>query len=96
MLKTSQNHQFFIKFQDGLFWLTKNLNVIKGYEQAILTPNHLEFYRLYQSAFKVDQVDSGKLESGQAALELANHIGCTIVQKGLHDVVTNGEECKYE
>ncbi|MCP9258277.1 ATP-dependent (S)-NAD(P)H-hydrate dehydratase [Dirofilaria immitis] len=46
---------------DGLFLLAKNLDIIQGYEQAILTPNHSEFSRLYQSAFKIDKIDRGKL-----------------------------------
>uniref|UniRef100_A0A0R3RWI4 ATP-dependent (S)-NAD(P)H-hydrate dehydratase n=1 Tax=Elaeophora elaphi TaxID=1147741 RepID=A0A0R3RWI4_9BILA len=81
---------------DGLFLLSKNLNIIRGYEQAILTPNHSEFNRLYQSAFKVSKIDKGKIESGEAAWELANHAGCTILQKGPHDVITNGEELYRE
>lgn len=72
--------------------LAKNLNIIQGYDQAILTPNHSEFNRLYQSAFKVDKIDKAKIESGEAARKLANHTGCTILQKGPHDVITNGEE----
>uniref|UniRef100_A0A0N4TS23 ATP-dependent (S)-NAD(P)H-hydrate dehydratase n=1 Tax=Brugia pahangi TaxID=6280 RepID=A0A0N4TS23_BRUPA len=81
---------------DGLFFLAKNLNIISGYEQAILTPNHSEFNRLYQSAFKVDKIDRAKVESGEAAWELASHIGCTILQKGPHDVITNGEKLYRE
>lgn len=72
--------------------LAKNLSIVQGYEQAILTPNHAEFNRLYQSVFKVDQVDRTKIDSGEAAWELANQTGCTILQKGPHDVITNGEE----
>uniref|UniRef100_A0A7I4NJV0 ATP-dependent (S)-NAD(P)H-hydrate dehydratase n=1 Tax=Brugia malayi TaxID=6279 RepID=A0A7I4NJV0_BRUMA len=81
---------------DGLFFLAKNLNIISGYEQAILTPNHSEFNRLYQSAFKVDKIDRAKVESGEAAWELASHIGCTILQKGPRDVITNGEKLYRE
>ncbi|VDN07673.1 unnamed protein product [Thelazia callipaeda] len=60
---------------DGLFFLAKNINAIRGYEQAILTPNHSEFVRLYHSAFKTNQIEKGKIQSGEAARELAGYIG---------------------
>jgi ATP-dependent NAD(P)H-hydrate dehydratase len=33
---------------DGLFILTYDLSLIKGYTKCILTPNYMEFKRLYE------------------------------------------------
>ncbi len=37
---------------DGLWHLTNNPGVIKGYRRAVLTPNALEFSRLVHSVLK--------------------------------------------
>lgn len=40
----------FISFvQDGLSMVTKNPKIIHGYKKAILTPNAVEFDRLFSS-----------------------------------------------
>lgn len=78
--------------QDALFLLASKLSLVKGYPKAILTPNFPEFTRLYQHAFGVDEIDSEKRHSGEAANMLAKHLGCTIFQKGATDIITDGKQ----
>uniref|UniRef100_A0A0M3I5H1 ATP-dependent (S)-NAD(P)H-hydrate dehydratase n=1 Tax=Ascaris lumbricoides TaxID=6252 RepID=A0A0M3I5H1_ASCLU len=77
---------------DALFLLASKLSLVKGYPKAILTPNFPEFTRLYQHAFGVDEIDSEKRHSGEAANMLAKHLGCTIFQKGATDIITDGKQ----
>lgn len=72
--------------------MSKKLEIIKGYKKAILTPNFPEFGRLYEAAFNGTKAVEEKLKSGEAAKELANHLGCTVFQKGSKDIITDGAE----
>lgn len=47
---------------DGLYILNKNLWLVKGYKNAILTPNKAEFGRL-AAALNIDLEKSGKSET---------------------------------
>lgn len=51
--------KFFI-FQDGLFLVTNNLDLVSGYALAVLTPNVNEYKRLVQKVLssEVDDVDA--------------------------------------
>lgn len=67
---------------DGLFLVQNNPSVIKGYKQAVLTPNVMEFKRLKSS---VGLSESSTLE------ELCQAFGgLTIVEKGGVDHISNG------
>lgn len=70
---------------DGL-WLVKNqLDLIKGYDNTILTPNVIEFGRLCEAAGVSKE---GKPED--KCRELAEKLNVTIVQKGSKDYISNG------
>jgi len=72
---------------DGIFALTAEPKLIAGYEQAILTPNIVEFSRLYSAV-------TGKKSSNQSneVQELSLALGnVTIVKKGEEDVIANGK-----
>lgn len=80
---------------DGLFFIGKRLDIIRGYSKAILTPNFPEFERLYEAAFSGKKIDQEKLKNGEAANELARELGCTIFQKGGADIIANGSEVQF-
>ncbi|BDA48641.1 ATP-dependent (S)-NAD(P)H-hydrate dehydratase [Coccomyxa sp. Obi] len=69
---------------DGLYIVTKNLDLVKGYPHAILTPNKNEYQRL-ASALDIDIEQEGHLEKIAKALD-----GPTLVRKGAVDGITNG------
>lgn len=76
--------------------LASKLHLINRYSKAILTPNYPEFTRLYSMAFNVEAVDDEKRRSGEAARELAQHLGITIFQKGIVDIITDGtKSCRF-
>lgn len=62
---------------DGLFLLSQNLNVIKDYSGVVLTPNIMEFERL----FGKDGIDF------EAKMNEIGTVGKTILQKGLSDKI---------
>lgn len=39
----------FVSLQDGLWLVAKEPSVIQGYQRGILTPNFMEFTRLYEA-----------------------------------------------
>ncbi|KAJ5112422.1 hypothetical protein N7532_000467 [Penicillium argentinense] len=90
----------FILDADGLLIVTEDPNLIKGYKECILTPNVVEFGRLAKAlGVKVaSQVDIAKDGNGDktskesdACEELSKALGgVTILQKGPHDVISNG------
>lgn len=73
---------------DGLFALNTDLDVLKGYKKAILTPNVVEFGRLHEKVLGTE------IRDGEASLrELAKKLdGVTIVKKGSSDMICNGDE----
>ncbi|KAJ6249656.1 atp-dependent (s)-nad(p)h-hydrate dehydratase family member [Anaeramoeba flamelloides] len=73
---------------DGLWAVKNNLGCIQGYRNAILTPNHPEFVRLYKNAFACDP-NMENLE--QSVQKLSNKLGnVTILKKGRIDFISNG------
>lgn len=89
----------FVLDADGLLVVTEDPSLIKGYKECILTPNVVEFGRLAK-ALGVDtpsQADIGKeggdktSKESDACQQLSNALGgVTILQKGPHDVISNG------
>ena len=73
---------------DGLHFVNQNLSLVQGYPKAILTPNAVEFVRLYTSAIGSD---AGNRSVPDRSAELANKLGnVTLLVKGPSDIVTNG------
>lgn len=90
----------FVLDADGLLIVTEDPNLIKGYKECILTPNVVEFGRLAKalgvkvaSQADVAQEGNGDKTSKESAAceELSKALGgVTILQKGPHDVISNG------
>ena len=85
---------------DGLWHLTNNPNVIKGYKKAVLTPNAMEFSRLVHSVLKRGAVPPTVHPDPQVVLEVSQALGgVTIVHKGSFDMISNGkftEKCNED
>ncbi|XP_077199875.1 ATP-dependent (S)-NAD(P)H-hydrate dehydratase isoform X3 [Paroedura picta] len=82
---------------DGLWLLAQQPSLIQGYPRAILTPNAMEFSRLYEAVLR-DPVDSN--DHHGCVLRLSQALGnVTIVQKGERDLISDGEKvlvCSHE
>ena len=76
---------------DGLWHLTNNPNVIRGYKKAVLTPNAMEFSRLIHSVLHRGDVPPHVHPDPEAVAEVCQALGgVTIVHKGSVDVISNG------
>ncbi|CAH1777192.1 unnamed protein product [Owenia fusiformis] len=74
---------------DGLFLITEQPEIVQGYGKAILTPNIVEFERLYSKVIGHPLDKSISAEDNTKELsEAMGHV--TIVQKGPQDIITNG------
>ncbi|XP_042313420.1 ATP-dependent (S)-NAD(P)H-hydrate dehydratase isoform X3 [Sceloporus undulatus] len=82
---------------DGLWLIAQQPSIIQGYPRAILTPNAMEFSRLYEAMLR-DPVDSN--DHHGCLLRLCQVLGnLTIVQKGERDLISDGEKvlvCSHE
>ncbi|KAN0019025.1 hypothetical protein ACTFIV_008062 [Dictyostelium citrinum] len=75
---------------DALRLICDNLEIIKGYDKAILTPNFVEFKSLSDSVKKMTGDTSNNLLKPE---QIANSLGnITIVQKGKEDIITDGNQ----
>uniref|UniRef100_UPI00398ECBC4 ATP-dependent (S)-NAD(P)H-hydrate dehydratase isoform X2 n=1 Tax=Pristiophorus japonicus TaxID=55135 RepID=UPI00398ECBC4 len=73
---------------DGLWVIVEEPSVIHGYAKAILTPNVVEFTRLYNAVLK-SPVDASDHQG--MLLQLSQALGnVTIVQKGQKDLISDG------
>ncbi len=54
-----ENNKHMVLDADGLYIVTKNLELVKGYKNCILTPNKAEFERLAKQ-LDVDLEDKGR------------------------------------
>ncbi|KAA8650531.1 hypothetical protein EYZ11_002096 [Aspergillus tanneri] len=91
----------FVLDADGLLLVTEDPDLVKGYKECILTPNVNEFSRLAK-ALGIDVPSQTQIssESGgddktkreaEACEQLSKALGgVTIIQKGPHDVISNG------
>ncbi|KAK8733380.1 hypothetical protein OTU49_006611 [Cherax quadricarinatus] len=74
---------------DALFYLNENYDTLQGYSNAILTPNKVEFARLYRAVMKgemkAEQVTSDHVQ------QVAKKLGVTIVCKGNTDIIASGD-----
>ncbi|XP_077241849.1 pfkB-like carbohydrate kinase family protein [Tasmannia lanceolata] len=74
---------------DGLFLVTNNLELVRGYPLAVLTPNVNEYKRLIQTVLECEVNDQ---DAPEQLLSLARGIGGpTILQKGKSDLISDGE-----
>ncbi|XP_077014787.1 ATP-dependent (S)-NAD(P)H-hydrate dehydratase isoform X3 [Tamandua tetradactyla] len=75
---------------DGLWLIAQQPSLIQGYQKAILTPNYMEFSRLYEAVLR-DTVDIS--DNQGSVLRLSQALGnLTVVQKGERDVISDGEK----
>lgn len=70
---------------DGLDFVCKDLNLVRGYDKAILTPNAMEFERLFESCFDTTILDIEK-KIGEVSRELQ----VTVLRKGVTDIIHDG------
>ncbi|XP_012320182.1 ATP-dependent (S)-NAD(P)H-hydrate dehydratase isoform X2 [Aotus nancymaae] len=76
--------------KDGLWLVAQQPALIQGYRKAVLTPNHMEFSRLYDAVFR-GPVDSDDRHG--SVLRLSQALGnVTVVQKGEHDILSDGQQ----
>lgn len=74
---------------DGLFYVNSNWEQIKGYKKLILTPNVMEFSRLFKAVEGTDiNVKAITANDVQKLSDLLGNI--TITCKGSLDIITNG------
>ncbi|KAI1131690.1 H-hydrate dehydratase [Nemania abortiva] len=78
---------------DALAIVTKSPELVMGWREVVLTPNVVEFGRLWKGVFP-DREHTGKEEMSESAQveELSKALGgVTIVQKGGKDRISNGD-----
>lgn len=89
----------FVLDADGLLIVTEDPNIVKGYKECILTPNVVEFGRLAKalgievpSQAEIAQEEGDRTSKESEACEKLSKAlgGVTIIQKGPHDVISNG------
>ncbi|CEJ59256.1 Putative ATP-dependent (S)-NAD(P)H-hydrate dehydratase [Penicillium brasilianum] len=88
----------FVLDADGLLIVTEDPDLVKGYKECILTPNVVEFGRLAKALginvkSQADVAGDGDKTSkeSEACEQLSRALGgVTILQKGPHDVISNG------
>ncbi|KAJ5712258.1 hypothetical protein N7493_008726 [Penicillium malachiteum] len=90
----------FVLDADGLLIVTEDPSLVKGYKECILTPNVVEFARLAK-ALGVNISSQSEITGGterektskasDACEQLSTKLGgVTILQKGPHDIISNG------
>ncbi|VUZ54699.1 unnamed protein product [Hymenolepis diminuta] len=73
---------------DGLYVVSQNLETVRNYKTAILTPNVNEFKLLYKTVFQTEPSDDP-----QETLKLARQLeGVTIIRKGPSDIISDGDQ----
>ncbi|XP_034376707.1 ATP-dependent (S)-NAD(P)H-hydrate dehydratase isoform X5 [Arvicanthis niloticus] len=75
---------------DGLWLIAQQPALIHGYQKAVLTPNHVEFSRLWEAVLS-SPMDTKNLS--ESTLKLSQALGnITVVQKGEQDLISNGQQ----
>uniref|UniRef100_A0A3Q3XIT8 ATP-dependent (S)-NAD(P)H-hydrate dehydratase n=1 Tax=Mola mola TaxID=94237 RepID=A0A3Q3XIT8_MOLML len=75
---------------DGLWLVSQQPSVIQGYQKGILTPNFMEFTRLYESLHH-EPMDS--TDHHRNVMQLSVAMGnLTVVLKGEQDLITDGSK----
>ncbi|CDZ97341.1 Predicted sugar kinase [Phaffia rhodozyma] len=76
---------------DGLYMVTNEPDLVKGYEKAILSPNKMEFSRLCEKLNIKSDADPKTL-----CPDLASALGnVTVIQKGATDIISNGRPIEF-
>ncbi|KAJ2901371.1 YjeF domain containing protein [Zalerion maritima] len=79
---------------DALQIIMKEPKILKGWDEVILTPNVVEFGRLWDSNPPPEDNHTGSSQvdrETEKVVRLANHLwGPTIIQKGAKDYISNG------
>ncbi|KAL2212297.1 Ribokinase-like protein [Sarocladium strictum] len=75
---------------DALQVVQDDPDIVRGYENAILTPNVVEFKRLCKALDIKDETVEGKSETERVEIMARTLDGVTIVQKGGKDYISNG------
>ncbi|KAL5013029.1 hypothetical protein ScPMuIL_011580 [Solemya velum] len=73
---------------DGLFLVTEHPDTIKSYQKAILTPNVVEFSRLYEKMFGEQPLEDEPVVNVKTLCQALGNV--TIVQKGYNDIISDG------
>ncbi|GBM36582.1 ATP-dependent (S)-NAD(P)H-hydrate dehydratase [Araneus ventricosus] len=73
---------------DSLFFLKDTPKLIESYQKAILTPNKVEFARLYSSLLKEELTHDPTENDVKQISEILGNV--TIVKKGTTDIISNG------
>lgn len=73
---------------DGLWLITQQPSVIQGYHKSILTPNIMEFTRLYDVLLH-EPINASDLQTCVTQLSIAMG-NLTVVLKGEHDHISDG------
>ncbi|EEH33644.2 YjeF domain-containing protein [Paracoccidioides lutzii Pb01] len=93
VLKEARSRQMPVVLDaDALLLIQEHPDLVRGYPECILTPNVIEFARLVK-AIGVDVSSASTNDAGQseACKRLSNALGgVTIIQKGAHDIISNG------
>ncbi|XP_053400678.1 ATP-dependent (S)-NAD(P)H-hydrate dehydratase-like [Mercenaria mercenaria] len=79
---------------DGLYLITEDPYIISGYERAILTPNVVEFDRLYEKVVGEAPMQSEPVVNVKTLCEKMGNV--TIVQKGENDIISDGKKGNSE
>ncbi|KAK4018388.1 ATP-dependent (S)-NAD(P)H-hydrate dehydratase [Daphnia magna] len=75
---------------DGLFYINSNHHIIQNCTNVILTPNTIEFTRLYKAIMGIT-IDPSQPVQPEDVGALAKKLGhVTILQKAEKDIITNG------
>lgn len=75
---------------DGLWLVTQQPAIIQGYQKSILTPNIMEFTRLYEAMLH-EPMDSTNPQFSVTQLSIAMG-NLTLVLKGEQDLITDGRK----
>ncbi|XP_041438331.1 ATP-dependent (S)-NAD(P)H-hydrate dehydratase isoform X2 [Xenopus laevis] len=82
---------------DGLWLIAQQPAIIQGYQRAVLTPNFMEFSRLYEALLS-EPVETS--DQHGSVLRLSQAMGnITIIQKGERDLISDGDKvlvCSHE
>jgi ATP-dependent NAD(P)H-hydrate dehydratase len=74
---------------DALQIVKRDPDLVSGYKEAVLTPNVVEFKRLWDS---LNLQDAGAVKETDKVEALAKALGgVTIIQKGQKDFISNGQ-----
>jgi ATP-dependent NAD(P)H-hydrate dehydratase len=74
---------------DALQIVQRDPDLVSGYKEAVLTPNVVEFKRLWDS---LNLQDAGAVKETDKVEALAKALGgVTIIQKGQKDFISNGQ-----